>query len=63
MYSLCDYWFRYENKKKNYPQGYLEECKYKTKMFKFINTELESESELEFDTELESKLELVSDSE
>ena len=32
--------------KKNYPQAYLEECKYKmkkTKMTKFINTELESE--------------------
>ena len=54
--------------KKNYPQVYLEECKYKIKkikMSKFINTELESESEseLEFDTELESKLELESDSE
>ena len=46
--------------KKNYPQVYLEECKYKIKkikMSKFINTELESESELESDTELESKLE------
>ena len=45
-------------KKKNYPQIYLEECKHKTqkiKMTKFINTELESnsESELESDTELE----------
>ena len=53
--------------KKNYPQVYLEECKYKIKkikMTKFINTELESdsESELESDTELESKLELESDS-
>ena len=42
--------------KKNYPQVYLEECKYKmkkTKVTKFINTELESESEseLEFDSE------------
>ena len=44
--------------KKNYPQVYLEECKYKSKkikMTKFINTELESD--LESDTELESKLE------
>ena len=44
--------------KKNYPQIYLEECKYKSKkikMTKFINTELESD--LESDTELESKLE------
>ena len=42
--------------KKNYPQVYLEECKYKmkkTKVTKFINIELESESEseLEFDSE------------
>ena len=42
--------------KKNYPQVYLEECKYKPKkikMTKFIDNELESESELEleFDTE------------
>ena len=42
--------------KKNYPQVYLEECKYKPKkikMIKFIDNELESESEseLEFDTE------------
>ena len=43
---------------KNYPQVYLEECKYKikkTKMTKSINTELksdlDSESELESDTE------------
>ena len=37
----------------NYPQVYLEECKYKIKqikMSKFINTELESESQLESDT-------------
>ena len=47
--------------KKNYPQVYLEECKYKMKkkkMSKFINTEFESESEpeskkarLEFDSD------------
>ena len=48
--------------KENYPQVYLEECKYKIKkikMSKFINTELESESEseLEPDTELDAKLE------
>ena len=44
--------------KKNYPQVYLEECKYrmkKTKMTKFIEAELESESELESDVELELK--------
>ena len=44
--------------KKNYPQVYLEECKYKikkTKITKFIEAELESglESELESDIELE----------
>ena len=36
--------------KKNYPQVYLEECKYKmkkTSMTKFTNTELESESKSE----------------
>ena len=32
----------------NYPQVYLEECKYKIKkMFRFINSVLESESESE----------------
>ena len=54
--------------KKNYPQIYLEECKFiskKIKMTKLINTELESESqpELESDTELELKPESESDSE
>ena len=54
--------------KKNYPQIYLDKCKYqikKTKTSKFINTELESDSgsELESDTELESKLKSDSDSE
>ena len=44
--------------KKNYPQVYLEECKYKMKkikMIKFIEDELKSESEsgLESDIELE----------
>ena len=58
--------------KKNHPQVYLEECKYrikKTQMSKFINTELKSDSEssdsdldsekvgLKFDAELMAKLE------
>ena len=52
--------------KKNYPQVYLEEYKYrmkKTKMTEFIDAELESESEsdLESDIELELKSELESD--
>ena len=53
-------------KKKNYPQVYLEECKYrtkKTKMTKFIKAELESKSQLEYDIELELKPELESDTE
>ena len=54
--------------KKNYPQVYLEECKYKikkTKITNFIKAELESEpeSELESDIELELKAELKSDTE
>ena len=54
--------------KKNYPQVYLEECKYKTKKIhipRFINAELESESELELEshTQLMAKLESSSDSE
>ena len=56
--------------KKNNPQVYLEDCKYKSKKIKinkFINTELgpesEPESELESDAELKAKSELESDSE
>ena len=44
--------------KKNYPKVYLEECKHrmkKRKMTKFIEGELESESELVSDIELELK--------
>ena len=36
--------------KKKYPQGYLEECKYKAN----INTESESDSESDVETDLES---------
>ena len=59
--------------KKNHPQVYLEECKYKVKkiqMSRFINTELKSDSEsdseklgVKFDAELMAKLESGSDSE
>ena len=51
--------------KKNYPQVYLEECKYKVKkiqMSRFINIELESESESESDSsdsETKSKYDTV----
>ena len=46
--------------RRSYAQVYLEECKYKikkTKMPELINTESESESELESDTQLKSELE------
>ena len=51
--------------KKNYPQFYLEECKYrmkKTKIPKFIEAELESESELELESDTELEANLKSDS-
>ena len=44
--------------KKDYPQAYLEECKYKAKkihMSRFISTELKSELDSESDSEAESK--------
>ena len=44
--------------KKNHPQVYLEECKYRVKkiqMSRFINTELKSDSESESNSETESK--------
>ena len=52
--------------KKNYPQVYLEECKYKIKkiqMSRFINTELDldSDSDSESDAELMAKLKSDSD--
>ena len=43
--------------KKNHPQVYLEECKYRIKkiqMSRFINTELKSDSDSEPDSEVES---------
>ena len=58
--------------KKNHPQVYLEECKYranKKRMSRFINTELKSDSEsdsepdLKSDAELMAKLKSDSDSE
>ena len=64
--------------KKNHPQVYLEECKYRAKkiqMSKFINTELKSDSEssnwdlesekigTKFDNKLMAKLKSDSDSE
>ena len=43
--------------KKNYPQVYLEECKYKIKKIhtsRFINTELETDPESDVETDSES---------
>ena len=51
--------------KKNYPQVYLEELKYrmkKTKMTKLIKVELESESELDSGLKSDNELELKSES-
>ena len=44
--------------KKNHPQAYLEECKYKIKniqMSRLINTKLKSDSESDSELEVESK--------
>ena len=44
-------------RRKNYPQVYLEECKCKVKKIntsRFINTELETDSEPDVETDLES---------
>ena len=44
--------------KKNHPQVYLEECKYRAKkiqIFRFVNTKLKSDSDSEPDSEEESK--------
>ena len=46
--------------KKNHPQVYLEECKYKIEkiqMSRFINNELKSDSELDSETESNSDTE------
>ena len=43
--------------KKNYPQVYLEECKYKVKKLytpRFINTELETDFESDVETDSDS---------
>ena len=50
--------------KKNYPQVYLEECKYKIRkiqMSRFINTELDLDSNSESDAELMAELEYDSE--
>ena len=48
--------------KKNYPQVYLEECKYKAKklkMSRLINVELKSDLESDLETESISDTELI----
>ena len=50
--------------KKNHPQVYLEECKYRIKkiqMSRFINTELKSDSDSDLDSEPDSEVESKSD--
>ena len=57
MHYFHNCWFCYENEQKYYPKVYLEECKYKVKKIntpRFINTELESDSEPDIETDLES---------
>ena len=58
-----DYVMRME--KKNFPQVYLEECKYKIKkmqMSRFINTDLDSDSESDSEPDDELMAKLKSDS-
>ena len=57
MHCLHNFWFCFKNEQKNYPQVYLEECKYKVKKIhtpKFINIKLESDSGSDVETDLES---------
>ena len=72
MHYACIGWITIDSvmkiEKKNDPQVYLEECKYKVKkiqMSRFISAELDSDSEPESksDTELMERLESGSDSE
>ena len=61
MYYACIAYITVESvlkmSKKNYPQVYLEECKYKVKKIhtpRFINIELESDPESDAETDSES---------
>ena len=62
---MHNYWLRHENRPKNHPQVYLEECKYriikKKQISRFINAEVKSDSNLE--SEPDSEAEWKSDSE
>ena len=49
-------WFCFKNEQKNYPQVYLEECKYKVKKIntpRFINNELDLDSESDVEADLD----------
>ena len=68
MHYLYIYWFCYENEKEKSCAGLFRKCKYRmkrAKIIKFIEAEIESESEsvLESDIELELNSELESDTE
>ena len=61
MHYACIAWvsigFVMRMDKKNHPQVYLEECKYRIKkiqMSRFINAELESDSDSDLDSDLNS---------
>ena len=57
MHCFHNYSFYYQNKHKNYPQVYLEECKYKVKKLhtpRLTNTEWETDSESDVETDSES---------
>ena len=63
MYYTCIAYITIDSvmrmEKKNHPQVYLEKCKYKikkTQMSRFINTELEPDSEPEPDSESDAEL-------
>ena len=57
MHCLHNYYSVLRMNKKKYPQVYLEECKYKIKKMhtpRFINIELETDSESDVKTDSES---------
>ena len=68
MYYSCIVWITIDSvmnfNKKDHPQVYLEQCKYRTKKIKvpkFIKTKLKPHSTLDSDSGLDSDLDLDSD--
>ena len=49
LYCLYNSWFCFKNEQKNYPQVYLEECKYKVKKIQ-LESDLESDVEEDLDS-------------